>query len=50
MTVVLIVALAKKSSRSFAAVVVTDGAVIVAVSELYCPLCASIGVELFTPE
>ena len=48
-TVVLTVTPAKNSNRSLAAVVVTEGAVIVMVPELYSPLLASMGAELLTP-
>ncbi len=48
-TVVPMVTPAKNSSRSFAMVVFTDGAVVVRVPELYNPLLASIGVALLTP-
>jgi hypothetical protein len=41
---------AKNSSRSLALVVVTEGAVTSVAPELYCPLLASIGVEVLTPE
>ena len=49
-TVVLIVTPARNKSRSLALVVVTEGAVTVIVPELYCPLLASTGLELSTPE
>ena len=47
--VVLVVTVTINNNRSLLPVVVTDGAVIVAVLSLYFPLWASIGELLFTP-